>query len=212
MARTCTRRARSGTPAAGRTSSTGHSPAPGRRTGYGPPSGRHAPGSRRRRSPVRVTWASSRRRRCRRRPTAGEYAAMARLRDVRAAGPSGLRGAARHPRRRRHLAPLLPSAFRDDLGRGGVPAARAAAARDPSLRRGARVWLGELAWRDFFAHLLDAFPRLRDASRSAGSASDGAPTTPASAAGRRARPAFRSSTRGCASWRRPASCTTARAW
>jgi deoxyribodipyrimidine photo-lyase len=37
---------------------------------------------------------------------------------------------------------------------------RAAVARAPVRRRGATAWLRELAWRDFFAHLLHAFPRV----------------------------------------------------
>jgi deoxyribodipyrimidine photo-lyase len=38
--------------------------------------------------------------------------------------------------------------------------ARAAARRDPALARGAAAWLREIAWRDFFAQLLAAFPRV----------------------------------------------------
>ncbi len=36
--------------------------------------------------------------------------------------------------------------------------ARAAAVRDPAVAPGVRVWVRELAWRDFFAHLLHAAP------------------------------------------------------
>jgi deoxyribodipyrimidine photo-lyase len=43
---------------------------------------------------------------------------------------------------------------------GAARRVRAAAARDPALRRGAEGWLRELAWRDFFAHLLHAFPEV----------------------------------------------------
>jgi deoxyribodipyrimidine photo-lyase len=38
--------------------------------------------------------------------------------------------------------------------------AMAAGARTPALARAARTWVRQLAWRDFFAHLLLAFPRL----------------------------------------------------
>jgi len=38
--------------------------------------------------------------------------------------------------------------------------AEAAARRDPALAEGSLVWRRELAWRDFFAHLLHAFPRV----------------------------------------------------
>jgi deoxyribodipyrimidine photo-lyase len=38
--------------------------------------------------------------------------------------------------------------------------ARAAASRDAAVRAGATVWLRELAWREFFAHVLEAFPRV----------------------------------------------------
>jgi deoxyribodipyrimidine photo-lyase len=37
---------------------------------------------------------------------------------------------------------------------------RAAADRTAARRHGAGVWLRELAWRDFFAHVLHAFPRV----------------------------------------------------
>jgi deoxyribodipyrimidine photo-lyase len=45
-------------------------------------------------------------------------------------------------------------------GAEAVRRARAAAARDPRLREGARVWTRELAWRDFYAQLLVAHPRV----------------------------------------------------
>lgn len=45
-------------------------------------------------------------------------------------------------------------------GAEAVRRARAAAARDPALREGVRVWTRELAWRDFYAQLLVAHPRL----------------------------------------------------
>lgn len=45
-------------------------------------------------------------------------------------------------------------------GATAVRTARAAAARDPGLAAGVRVWVRELAWRDFFAHLLDAEPAV----------------------------------------------------
>jgi deoxyribodipyrimidine photo-lyase len=41
-----------------------------------------------------------------------------------------------------------------------VRRARAVAARDPARAAGVRVWVRELAWRDFFAHLLDAEPAI----------------------------------------------------
>jgi len=41
-----------------------------------------------------------------------------------------------------------------------VRAARAAASRDPARRQGAQVWVRELAWRDFFAQILWAFPQV----------------------------------------------------
>ena len=45
---------------------------------------------------------------------------------------------------------------------GGAEAVRRAleAARDPARRAGARIWVRELAWRDFFAQLLVAHPRV----------------------------------------------------
>ena len=45
-------------------------------------------------------------------------------------------------------------------GAEGVRRARAALSRDPTLREGVRVWTRELVWRDFFAQLLAAHPRL----------------------------------------------------
>ena len=45
-------------------------------------------------------------------------------------------------------------------GAEAVRRARAAAARDPTLRDGVRAWTRELAWRDFFAQLLAAHPRV----------------------------------------------------
>jgi deoxyribodipyrimidine photo-lyase len=45
-------------------------------------------------------------------------------------------------------------------GAEAVRRARAAATRDPRLRAGARVWTRELAWRDFYAQLLVAHPRV----------------------------------------------------
>ncbi len=45
---------------------------------------------------------------------------------------------------------------------GGAEAVRRAheAARDPARREGVRIWTRELAWRDFYAQLLVAHPRL----------------------------------------------------
>jgi deoxyribodipyrimidine photo-lyase len=43
-------------------------------------------------------------------------------------------------------------------------AARARERRDPALARGASTWRGELAWREFFAHVLAAHPRLETES------------------------------------------------
>ena len=45
-------------------------------------------------------------------------------------------------------------------GAEAVRRAHAAAARDPALREGVRVWTRELAWRDFYAQLLVAHPRI----------------------------------------------------
>lgn len=45
-------------------------------------------------------------------------------------------------------------------GAEAVRRARAAAERDPERAEGVRVWVRELAWRDFFAHLLDAEPAV----------------------------------------------------
>ena len=41
-----------------------------------------------------------------------------------------------------------------------VRRARSALSRDPTLREGVRVWTRELAWRDFYAQLLAAHPRV----------------------------------------------------
>jgi len=41
-----------------------------------------------------------------------------------------------------------------------VRRARSALSRDPTLREGVRVWTREVAWRDFYAQLLAAHPRL----------------------------------------------------
>jgi deoxyribodipyrimidine photo-lyase len=45
-------------------------------------------------------------------------------------------------------------------GAEGVRRARSALSRDPALREGVRAWTRELAWRDFFAQLLAAHPRV----------------------------------------------------
>ena len=45
-------------------------------------------------------------------------------------------------------------------GAEAVRRARSALSRDPALREGVRVWTRELAWRDFFAQLLAAYPRV----------------------------------------------------
>ncbi len=45
-------------------------------------------------------------------------------------------------------------------GAEAVRRARAAAGRDPALADGVRVWTRELAWRDFYAQLLVAHPRV----------------------------------------------------
>jgi deoxyribodipyrimidine photo-lyase len=45
-----------------------------------------------------------------------------------------------------------------------VAAAREAAASDPRLAAGARKWLDELVWREFYAAILEEHPRVRRAS------------------------------------------------
>jgi deoxyribodipyrimidine photo-lyase len=93
-------------------------------------------------------------------PPAGEAAARARLAAfVRA-------GLAAYAERRDHPGIDGTARVSHHLRFGALSAAdacrraRAAAARRPAARRGALAWLRELAWRDFFAHLLAAFPRL----------------------------------------------------
>lgn len=98
-------------------------------------------------------------------PEAGEAAATARLRGfVR----GGLAGYADH-----RNAPALDTTSRLSpylrVGAISVRAAwraalnaedRARERRDPGLARGASAWRRELAWREFFAHVLSAQPRL----------------------------------------------------
>jgi deoxyribodipyrimidine photo-lyase len=48
--------------------------------------------------------------------------------------------------------------------RAAVAAAREAAASDPRLAAGARKWLDELVWREFYAAILEEHPRVRRAS------------------------------------------------
>jgi deoxyribodipyrimidine photo-lyase len=95
---------------------------------------------------------------------------------------------------------------------GGAEAVRRAleAARDPARSAGARVWTRELAWRDFFAQLLVAHPRLaREPLRQLPVRwrHDERAFRRWQEAGR----AFRWSMPACASCARPASCTTGRA-
>jgi len=93
-------------------------------------------------------------------PAAGEDAALARLKTfVRD-------GLADYPTRRDLPAIDGTSRLSYHLRFGtlsaleAVRAARAAASRDPARRQGAQVWIRELAWRDFFAQILWAFPQV----------------------------------------------------
>jgi deoxyribodipyrimidine photo-lyase len=92
-------------------------------------------------------------------PLAGEDAARARLAGF-------LRdGIADYAARRDEPAAEATSRLSYHFRFGTLSAAEAArharqAAEDPSRRTGALKWLSELAWRDFFTHLLRAFPRL----------------------------------------------------
>jgi deoxyribodipyrimidine photo-lyase len=93
-------------------------------------------------------------------PPAGETAARARLASFLRVGLRdyetgrdllAVDGTSRLSHHLRWGALSGPEAFR---------AAMAAAARTPALARAAAAWVRQLAWRDFFAHLLFAEPRL----------------------------------------------------
>jgi deoxyribodipyrimidine photo-lyase len=92
-------------------------------------------------------------------PRAGEAAARARLRAFLRDRVGG------HPETR-HLPGLdATSRLSPDLRWGTIGGAEVVrralkAARDPARSDGARVWIRELAWRDFFAQLLFAHPRV----------------------------------------------------
>src|SRR5262245_25988220 len=92
-------------------------------------------------------------------PAAGETAARARLRVF-------LRDrVGEYPEARTMPGRNAPSRLSPDLRWGTIGGAEAVrraheAARDPARSAGARVWTRELAWRDFYAQLLVAHPRL----------------------------------------------------
>ncbi len=87
-------------------------------------------------------------------------------------------------------------------------------AEERAARRGgagAAAFVRQLAWRDFYAHVLLHTRRTACAStRSACARSRGTRTASCSRPGRRVAPAIRSSTPACASCARAAGCTTAR--
>ena len=83
-------------------------------------------------------------------------------------------------------------------------------ARELEERTGG-AYARQLAWRDFYAHVLLHNPdNVRHAFRRELDRSNGPAPTSTSTPGARAAPATRSSTPGCGNWRRPAGCITAR--
>ena len=93
-------------------------------------------------------------------PPAGEDAARARLRAFLRDAVGGYARSRDLPGR--DATSRLSSHLRWGTigGAEAVRHAHAAAANDPGLREGVRVWTRELAWRDFFAQLLVAHPRV----------------------------------------------------
>jgi deoxyribodipyrimidine photo-lyase len=98
-------------------------------------------------------------------PPAGEEAARRRLRAFLAAGVSGYREDRDRPDldATSRLSPYLRVGAISVRAcwRAALSAAERARARsDRRLAQGAATWRGELAWREFFAHVLAAHPRL----------------------------------------------------
>lgn len=98
-------------------------------------------------------------------PEPGERAASSRLRSFLRAGMAAYRDERDRPGRdaTSRLSPYLRvgaisvrACWRAALG----AAARAEERDDRQLARGAATWRGELAWREFFAHVLAAHPRV----------------------------------------------------
>ena len=98
-------------------------------------------------------------------PEPGEDAAANRLRTFLRADLDAYRDLRDRPDREAtsHLSPYLRvgaisirACWRAALN----AAVRARERRDPALARGAASWRGELAWREFFAHVMAAHPRL----------------------------------------------------
>jgi deoxyribodipyrimidine photo-lyase len=102
-------------------------------------------------------------------PDAGEEAAAARLRHFLRASIGGYREDRDRPDRdaTSELSPYLRvgaisarACWRAAIG----AAQRGRERRQPALVRGASTWRGELAWREFFAHVLAAHPRVASES------------------------------------------------
>jgi deoxyribodipyrimidine photo-lyase len=93
-------------------------------------------------------------------PRAGEAAARARLRRFVATGLRAYPAARDIPARAGTSRLSAHLRFGTVSAAEAVRLARAEARRDPRARAGARAWVRELAWRDFFAHLLDAVPEV----------------------------------------------------
>jgi deoxyribodipyrimidine photo-lyase len=98
-------------------------------------------------------------------PEPGEEAAARRLRQFLRADIDAYRDLRDRPDRdaTSHLSPYLrvgAISIRACWRAARNAAARARERNDPALARGAASWRGELAWREFFAHVLAAHPRL----------------------------------------------------